>query len=94
MKLFTLFVLAVSLVLVGCEKKPDDAMSIFKEVAKRYPKHAYGHLAQARLKSAAGDFAGAAEEVKQAQAVAISEAQRTALKPFLDRLEAKQDINK
>ena len=76
------------------EKKPDDAMSIFKEVAKRYPKHAYGHLAQARLKSAAGDFAGAAEEVKQAQAVAISEAQRTALKPFLDRLEAKQDINK
>jgi Protein of unknown function (DUF2911) len=76
------------------EKRDAEAMDIFKEVAKRYPKHAFGHLAEARLKSAAGDFAGAAEEVKQAQAVAISDAQRMALKPLLDRLEAKQDINK
>ena len=64
------------------------------EVAKRFPQDVYGHLAQARVKSAAGDFAGAAAEAKQAQAISKSEAQKSALKPLIDRLEAKQDINK
>lgn len=76
------------------EKQADQAMEIFKEVAKRAPKNVYGHLAQARLKSAAGDFAGAAEEMKQAQAVSTSDAQKAALQPLIDRLQAKQDINK
>ena len=76
------------------EKKDAEAMDIFKEVAKRYPESPFGHLANARLKSAAGDFSGAAEDVKKAQAVAISDQQRTALKPLIDRLQAKQDINK
>ena len=76
------------------EKKDSEAMEIFKEVAKRYPESPFGHLANARLKSAAGDFGGAAEDVKKAQAVAISDQQRNALKPMLERLQAKQDINK
>lgn len=76
------------------DKKDAEAMEILKEVAKRYPESPFGHLANARLKSAAGDFAGAAEDVKKAQAVAISDQQRTALKPLLERLQAKQDINK
>jgi hypothetical protein len=76
------------------EKHPDAAMEIFKDVAKKYPQNVYGHLASSRLKSAAGDFAGAAAEMKQAQATSTSDAQKTALKPYLDRLEAKQDINK
>lgn len=76
------------------EKKEAEAMEILKEVAKRYPESPFGHLAKARVKSAAGDFAGAAEDVKKAQAVAISDQQRTALKPLLERLQAKQDINK
>ena len=76
------------------EKKEAEAMEILKEVANRYPQHAFGHLANARIKSAAGDFSGAAEDVKKAQAVAISDQQRTALKALLDRLAAKQDINK
>jgi hypothetical protein len=76
------------------EKKEAEAMEILKEVAKRYPESPFGHLANARLKSAAGDFAGAAEDVKKAQAVAISDQQRTALKPLLERLQAKQDIIK
>ena len=42
-------------------RKGAEAMEIFKEVAKRFPKGVYGSLAQARIKSAAGDFAGAAE---------------------------------
>jgi len=76
------------------EKKEAEAMEILKEVVKRYPESPFGHLANARLKSAAGDFGGAVEDVKKAQAVAISEQQRTALKPLLERLQAKQDINK
>lgn len=76
------------------EKKDAEAMEIFKDVAKRYPETPFGHLANARMKSAAGDFAGAAEDVKKAQAVAISEQQKTALKALIDRLNAKQDINK
>jgi len=76
------------------DKKDAEAMTIFPEVAKRYPQSPFGHLANARIKSAAGDFAGAAEDVKKAQAVAISDQQKQALKPLLERLQAKQDINK
>ena len=76
------------------DKRDAEAMPIFQEVAKRYPQSPFGHLANARIKSAAGDFAGAAEEVKKAQAVAISDQQKQALKPLLERLQAKQDINK
>ena len=76
------------------EKRDAEAMDIFKEVAKRYPDTAFGHLANARQKSAAGDFAGAAEDAKKAQAVAISDQQKTAIKGLIDRLNAKQDINK
>ena len=76
------------------EKKDAEAMEIFKDVAKRYPDTAFGHLANARIKSAAGDFAGAAEDAKKAQAVAISDQQKTAIKGLIDRLNAKQDINK
>jgi tetratricopeptide (TPR) repeat protein len=76
------------------DKRDAEAMTIFQEVAKRYPQSPFGHLANARIKSAAGDFAGAAEDVKKAQAVAVSDQQKQALKPLLDRLQAKQDINK
>ena len=76
------------------EKKDAEAMEMLKVVAQRFPQHVFGHLAQARIKSAAGDFAGAAESVKQAQAVALSDEQKKALQALIDRLNAKQDINK
>jgi hypothetical protein len=69
-------------------------MEIFKEVAKRFPQGVFGYLAQARIKSAAGDFAGAANDAKQAQAAAPTDAQKQSIKALIDRLEAKQDINK
>jgi hypothetical protein len=75
-------------------KKLDEGLNILKEVAKRWPNDIYGHLAQARLKSSTGDFPGAAEEMKKAQSMATSDAQKTALQPLIDRLQAKQDINK
>jgi Protein of unknown function (DUF2911) len=76
------------------EKRDPEAMDIFKEVAKRYPDTAYAHLSNARIKSAAGDFAGAAEDAKKAQAAAVSDQQKNSIKALIDRLNAKQDINK
>src|SRR5437773_4739801 len=76
------------------EKKAAEAMEIFKEVAKRFPQGVFGYLAQARIKSAAGDFAGASNDAKQAQAAAPTDAQKQSIKALIDRLEAKQDINK
>jgi Protein of unknown function (DUF2911) len=76
------------------QKQNAEAIEIFKEVAKRFPQGVYGYLAQARIKSAAGDFAGAASDAKQAQAAAPTDAQKQSIQALITRLEAKQDINK
>ena len=76
------------------QQRDAEAMEIFKSVAAKAPDNVFGHLAQARLKSAAGDFDGATKEVKAAISVSPSEQQKSALKQLLDRLAAKQDINK
>ena len=76
------------------QKKGTEAMEVFKEVAKRFPQGVFGYLAQARIKSAAGDFAGALKDAKQAQDTAPSDAQKQAIQGLIDRLQAKQDINK
>ena len=76
------------------QKKQAEAMEIFKEVAKRFPDGVFGYLAQARLKSSTGDFAGALNDAKQAQTAAPSEGQKQAIQGLIDRLQAKQDINK
>jgi tetratricopeptide (TPR) repeat protein len=76
------------------EKKDAEGIEILKEVSKRYPETPFGYLANARIKSAAGDFAGAAEDAKKAQAIAVSDQQKANIKLLIDRLNAKQDINK
>ena len=76
------------------QKQNAEAMEIFKEVDKRFPQGVFGDLARARIKSAAGDFAGAASDAKKAQATAPTDAQKQSIKALIDRLEAKQDINK
>ena len=76
------------------QKKGAEAMEIFKGVAKRFPNGVYGSLAQARIKSAAGDFAGAASDARQAQAAAPTDAQKQSIQALITRLDAKQDINK
>src|SRR5256885_6423313 len=76
------------------QKQGAEAMEIFQEVAKRFPQGVYGSLAQARIKPAAGDFAGAATDAKQAQAEAPTDAQKQSIQALITRLDAKQDINK
>jgi hypothetical protein len=76
------------------EKQNAEAMEIFKEVDKRFPQGVFGDLARARIKSAAGDFAGAASDAKKAQAAAPTDAQKQSIQALITRLDAKQDINK
>src|SRR5438874_6690102 len=76
------------------QKRSDAAMQIFKTLVQRDPQTVFGHLAQARIKSAVGDFDGALNEARAAQAVAISDQQKQSIKSLIDRLQAKQDINK
>src|SRR5437870_7870657 len=76
------------------QKKGAEAMEIFKEVAKRFPQGVFGYLAQARIKSSEGDFAGARNDAKQAQAAAPTDAQKQSIQALITRLDAKQDINK
>ncbi len=76
------------------QKKGPEAMEIFNDVDKRFPQGVYGDLARARIKSAAGDFAGAASDAKKAQAAAPTDAQKQSIQALITRLDAKQDINK
>ena len=76
------------------QKRDAEAMEIFKQVAEKSPNDLFGHMAQARIKSHAGDYSGAAEELKAAIAVTPDGAQKEALKGLLDKLNAGQDINK
>jgi hypothetical protein len=76
------------------QKRSDEAMAIFKTVAAKAPETVFGHLASARLKSAAGDFDGALAEAKAAEAAATIDAQKQNIRILIGRLESKQDINK
>ncbi|MGI9088766.1 MAG: DUF2911 domain-containing protein [Chthoniobacterales bacterium] len=76
------------------EKRDPESMEIFQAVAKRFPQDVYGYLAQARTKSAANDFAGAVEMLKKAIGVSTSEQQKAVLQGMVEKLNAKQDINK
>ncbi len=76
------------------QKRDAEAMEMFQALTKKSPQTVFGLLAQARIKSAAGDFAGAADAARQAMNVAVSDAQKTSIKTLITRLETKQDINK
>src|SRR5206468_3848382 len=50
--------------------KKDEAVAIYRMVAKRFPDHWLGHLAQARSHVADGDFPSAIKEVRASQTAA------------------------
>jgi hypothetical protein len=76
------------------QKRSDEAMAILKTVAAKAPETVFGHLASARLKSAAGDFDGALAEAKAAEAAATIDAQKQNIRILIGRLQSRQDINK
>jgi len=68
------------------------AFELYPQVAKKDPNHWLSHLAQARLASHSGDYAGASKEMKLAIAGA-PDANKPFLEPMLAKLETKADIN-
>ncbi len=76
------------------QKRDNEALELFQTVVQQAPDDLYGHMAQARIKSAAGDYSGAAEEIKKVIDMTPDEARKEAIKGLLDKLNAKQDINK
>jgi tetratricopeptide (TPR) repeat protein len=75
------------------EKKQDEALSIFRTNAKKFPEHWTSHLGMARVYSAQGDFDSAVKEGKLALA-GSPDANKSALENLLKRLQGKEDINK
>lgn len=75
------------------DKKPDEAIEIFRQAAQRFPDHWTGHMAAARVNSASGNYVKAAEEMKAAQAMA-PDGQKPTILNYVKRLEAGEDINK
>src|SRR5437762_12460690 len=69
------------------QKRNDEAMSIFQTVAAKAPQPAPGHLASARLKSAAGDCGGAQADATAAGAAATTDAQTQSLRLLISRLQ-------
>ncbi len=73
-------------------KKKEEAIAIYRNVAKRFPEHWLGHMAKARVAVADGDFAAAMKELTAAQAGA-PEVQKAQLENLKKRIEGKEDIN-
>jgi Protein of unknown function (DUF2911) len=69
-----------------------DAINIYRMVAKRFPSHWLGHLAQARANAADGNFEGAIQEVRTSLTGAPPQ-QKQGLENLIKRLENKEDIN-
>jgi tetratricopeptide (TPR) repeat protein len=75
------------------QKQNAEALDVFRLTAKRFPDHWVGHMALARVNSAAGDFPGAIKEIKAAQAAGVVTNQQKNVERLLERLEKNEDIN-
>jgi tetratricopeptide (TPR) repeat protein len=75
------------------EKKQDEALTVFRTTAKKFPEYWTTHLGLARVYSAQGDFNSAVKEANLAISAA-PEANKTALEGLVKRLQAKDDINR
>ena len=74
------------------EKRKADAIAVYRQVAKRFPTHWLGHMAQARVAVADGDFPKAAHEIRVAQPDA-PEQRKTNIENLLKRVQDREDIN-
>jgi hypothetical protein len=76
------------------QKKSDEAMVVFRRTSQQFPAHWLGHMASARLSSAAGDYSKAIAEMKLALEAGAPSQQKPGIDAYIKRLEAGQDINK
>ena len=75
------------------EKKPDEAMVVFRSTAKKFPDYWTSHMGLARVYSSQGDFDSALKEVKLSLAGA-PDSNKANLEGYMKRLQAKEDINR
>jgi tetratricopeptide (TPR) repeat protein len=75
------------------QKKQDEALAVYRNLAKRFPDHWRAHAAMARVYSSQGDFANALKEANAAMPGA-PDGIKPILKGFIVKLQNKQDINK
>ena len=75
------------------QKKQDEALTIFRANAKKFPDYWTSHLGLARVYSAQGDFDNAVKEVKLSLTGA-PDSNKSNLENYVKRLQAKEDINR
>jgi hypothetical protein len=75
------------------EKKQDQALTIFRSTAKKFPDYWTSHVGMARVYSAQGDFENAVKEVKLSLAGA-PDSNKANLENYVKRLQNKEDINR
>jgi len=75
------------------DKKPDEALVVYRSTAKKFPDYWTTHLGLARVYSAQGDFDNAVKEA-QKSLTGAPDANRNALEGYVKRLQAKEDINR
>ena len=78
---------------VQTDKKQDEAFSLFRSNAKRFPDDWTSHLGLARVYSSQGDFDNAVKEMKVALSGAPDNS-KSSLESYVKRLQAKEDINR
>lgn len=74
------------------EKKQEEAFSIFRANAKKFPDYWTSHVGLARVYSGLGDFANAVKEMQLALTTAPDN-NKANLHNYVKRLQAKEDIN-
>jgi Protein of unknown function (DUF2911) len=75
------------------EKKQEEAFSIFRANAKKFPDYWTSHVGMARVYSAQGDFDNAVKELRAALTTA-PDSNKANLEKYVKRLESKEDINR
>jgi len=75
------------------EKKPDEALAIFRSTAKKFPDYWTSHMGLARVYSSQGDFDNAVKEVKLSLTTA-PDSNKANLENYVKRLQNKEDINR
>src|SRR5712672_2964135 len=75
------------------DKKQEEAFTIFRSNAKKFPDFWTSHLGLARVYSGQGDFDKAVKEIQTALA-SVDQANKSTVENYAKRLQSKDDINR
>jgi hypothetical protein len=76
------------------EKKQEEAFSLYRSNAKKFPDDWTAHVGLARVYSGQGDFDKAVKEMQAAITGVPDDANRSNLQKYVKRLQSKDDINR